>query len=168
MIQKAKEFTTRTYISRFVARSFQRMIRAEYAACETPCAAAMVKGSLEYIPREYGECVCVTCGSVKRWNHKGMHTGHFLASRRNSILFEEANVAPQCAYCNQFLHGYPESYRMWMLAIHPEGTIERLEQLKTTSVSFTREELVDMRIRYDVRLKAAEQLMKQPSQGASR
>jgi hypothetical protein len=40
-----------------------------------------------------------------------------------------------------------------------ERVIARLEALKNTSRTFTREELVDMRIGYRERLKAAERLM---------
>ena len=41
-----------------------------------------------------------------------------------------------------------------MLEVRPEH-IERLEKLKTQSKSFTRDELVDMRVSYKARLDAA-------------
>jgi hypothetical protein len=43
-----------------------------------------------------------------------------------------------------------------MLYVRGEEVVERLERLKTESVSFDREDLVDMRIEYADRLKAAE------------
>jgi len=105
--------------------------------------------------------VCVTCGKVDSWDSgiKGMHTGHFLASRRNSILLEEANVAPQCSSCNFYRSGAPSEFRMWMEAVRP-ASIERLENLKRQSVSWTLDDLVDKRIEYSKRLKAAELKMK--------
>jgi hypothetical protein len=84
-----------------------------------------------------------------------MHTGHFAASRRNSILLLEENCAPQCSHDNFYRSGAPAEFRMWMLAVRGIEVIERIEALKRTSVSFTLEELVDRRIAYKARLDAA-------------
>lgn len=89
-----------------------------------------------------------------------IETGHFLASRRNSILFEEDNVAPQCKVCNKHRGGEQQLYRKWMIAVRGLEVVERLERLKNEVVSFTREQLVDMRIGYQRRLGAAEERMK--------
>ena len=161
LIEKAREFTTGTYIRRFVAPKFQKMVRAEWGAQPAGYATAVVDGEVKYIPRQVGQCVCVTCGKVQAWDSgiKGMHTGHFLASRRNSILFEETNVAPQCSHCNFYLSGAPQAFRRWMLAVHGEEVVERLQHLKTTIRSFERDELVDMRLEFQSRLKAAEERM---------
>ena len=169
MIEKAKEYQTTTYVRKFVAPLFQRMIRAEWGADERPFHTAVVDGSIRQVERRIGQCACITCGKVGPWiggssaAGGGMNTGHFIASRRNSILFEEDNVAPQCAHCNLYLSGNPQEYRKWMLAVRGLETVERLEQLKTESVSFIRDDLVDMRIAYADRLKAAEDKMKEPN-----
>lgn len=159
MLDKAKCFSTGTY-ARKVAAIFQRMIRAEAGADLRKYVMAVVNGTLQQVERKLGQCVCITCGRVMRWEGKHIHTGHFLASRRNSILFEETNVAPQCAHCNAYQGGMPQEYRHWMrMTIGPEE-IERLERLKTESRSFGLEELVDMRIAYAARLAAAEERMR--------
>ena len=160
LIEKAREFTTGTYIHRFVAPLFQRMIRAEWG-CGSGVVMAIVDSNVKWVHANNGECVCVTCGKVQAWDSgiKGMHTGHFLASRRNSILFEETNVAPQCSHCNFYLLGAPQAFRRWMLAVHGEEVVERLQHLKTTIRSFERDELVDMRLEFQSRLKAAEERM---------
>lgn len=162
MLEKAKEFSTGTYISRFVAPLFQKMIRAEAGADHRQYVTAVVDGKIRQVERKLGQCVCVTCGKVQRWDSgiKGAHTGHFLASRRNSILFEESNVAPQCASCNYYRSGAPQEFRLWMRMVRGPEAIERLERLKTESRSFDREELVDMRIAYAARLADAEAQMK--------
>ena len=90
-----------------------------------------------------------------------MHTGHFIGSRKFSILFEEDNVAPQCSSCNAYEGGAPHAFRLWMLEVRGRETIERLERLKNTTRQFTREELVDMRIEYLARLKQAKQAMEE-------
>jgi len=163
MVQKAQEYQTSTYIRKFVAPLFQQMIRAEWASREDGVEYAVVDGQVRNVRRRKGQCICVTCGKIMLWKSgiAGMHTGHFLASRRNSILFEEDNVAPQCSHCNYHLSGAPQAFRQWMLFVHGEKTVERLERLKTESRTFTRHELVDMRIAYQTRLKAAQERMEQ-------
>jgi hypothetical protein len=56
--------------------------------------------------------------------------------------------------------GAPQEYRLWMEKVHGQETIDRLEQLKRTVRKFEREELVDMKIEYAARLKAAEERIK--------
>jgi hypothetical protein len=166
MIETAKQYQSSTYIRKFVAPVFQKMIRAESGADPRPYHTAVVDGKIRQVKREIGQCVCITCGKTGSWKgsvdrFSGFHTGHFLASRRNSILLEEDNVCPQCVYCNIYQSGNPQAFRQWMLSVRGPEAVERLERLKTESVSFSREELVDMRIRFTERLKAAEERMKE-------
>lgn len=170
MIERAKQFQLGTYSRRFVAPVFQQMIRAEYAALpaviggvlHSAAAKAVVNGEVAGVEYKAGLCVCITCGKVQPWKGGlgGMHTGHFLASRRNSILFDEDNVAPQCSFCNYQRSGEQQLFRKWMLAVRGLEVVERLELLKNDVKVFSREELVDMRIGYAARLKAAEERMK--------
>lgn len=162
MLETARAYSTGTYLRKFVSPLYQRMRRAEFAAEPLPFALAIVNGELASVDRSIGECVCVTCGKVQNWDSgiKGMHTGHFLASRRNSILLEDENTYPQCSGCNFYRSGAPQEFRKYMLEMKGPETIERLERLKTESRSFGREELVDMRIRYQERLNNAIERMK--------
>lgn len=161
MLQKASEYTTRTYQRKFVAPEFQRMIRAEAGASPWPWSKAVVDGKLRHVPRRVGQCVCVTCGRVDAWDSGigGIHCGHFIASRCNSILYEEDNCACQCSYCNVQLGGNPQAFREWMVAVRGEETVEYLLKLRHEVRTFSREELVDMRLRYQKRLKTAEEAM---------
>lgn len=161
MIETARQYQVGTYSRKFVAPLFQRTIRAEYAAQPDGGCAAIVDGEFRSVWRDVGWCVCVTCGRRGRWRGASIgggtiETGHFIAGRSNSILFEEDNVAPQCVICNRHRGGEQQLFRKWMEAVRGIDVIERLERLKTQSVSFTREELVDMRIAYQERLRAAE------------
>lgn len=161
LLDKAREFTTGTYSRKFVAPLFQRMIRAEFAADPRPFVTAVVDGAIRQVSRRIGQCACVTCGLVQAWDSgiKGMHAGHFIGSRCNSILYEEANVAPQCSRCNYYASGNPQPFRLWMEMVRPDE-IERLQRLRGQSRSFSREELVDMRIGFQKRLNEAIQRMK--------
>lgn len=162
MLDKAREFRIGTYLSRFVAPAFQRMIRAEAGADPRHFVTAVVDGTIQQVERKLGQCACVTCGKVLRWDSGilGMHCGHFLGSRRNSILLEESNCAPQCHSCNYYPTGAPEAFRLWMLKVRGHEVIERLERLKTESRTFSRDEMVDLRISYAARLAAAEATMR--------
>jgi hypothetical protein len=157
LIETSKQYSANTYCRKFVAPLFQRMIRAEDAAYEVTQRFAVKDGDLVPVPWRLGFCVCITCGKALAWDSgiKGMHTGHFAASRRNSILLLEENCAPQCSHDNFYRSGAPAEFRMWMLAVRGIEVIERIEALKRTSVSFTLEELVDRRIAYKARLDAA-------------
>jgi len=162
LLATAIKVSARTYSRKTVAPLFQKMIRAEWATDMRRYLSAVVDGRIQQVERWPGQCVCVTCGKVDRWNSgiKGMHTGHFLASRCNSILFEETNVAPQCSECNYYRSGAQNEFRMWMVSVYGQEWVEQLEQKKRQSVSFTHEELVDMRMEYADRLKQAELVLK--------
>lgn len=161
-IDKAQEYQIGKYVTKFVAPVFQRMIRAEAGAQPLGLVTAIIEGHAKQFGRRVGECVCVTCGVTGAWSGGlgGMHTGHFLAGRRHAILFDEENVAPQCSRCNRYLDGAPQEFRRWMLEVRGMETVVRLTQLKATIRKFTREELVDMRIEYEARLKSAIERMK--------
>ncbi len=154
---------TTKYKTKFVAPLFQKMIRAEYGALPAGYSMACVKGTITGIWRMVGHCVCVTCGRLCPWESGGgesqLHCGHFLAGR-GSILFEEDCVSTQCASCNRHHSGRPQEFRQWMLAVRGVEIVERLEQLKRQPKSFTRDELVDMRVSYKARLGAAIAKMK--------
>ena len=164
MIEKARQYTIGTY-ARKVAQVFQQMVRAEAAAVPDGLAPAVVDGKMTNVFRRVGQCVCVTCGKVLPWKaginrFSGMHTGHFLASRRNSILFAPDNVAPQCSSCNYFKSGSGQEYRLWMLSVRGADVVEDLEHLKEESRQFSKDELVDMKLEFQARLKTAEEKMK--------
>ena len=159
-LQECKAKGTTKFLRNVVAPMFQKMIRAEFGADPRQYVTAVVDGEIRQVERRVGQVVCVTCGKVDSWNSgiKGMHTGHFVASRRTSILLEEANVAPQCSSCNYYRSGAPTEFRLWMEMVRPND-IDRLQQLKRESVSFDRDELVDLWFEFSDRLKAAEKRM---------
>jgi hypothetical protein len=157
-IQLCKSMGTTKYKTNHVAPTFQRMLRAEWGASLDKVSMAVVKGSMTRIIRRAGQCVCITCGQVCPWEcgafERQLHAGHFLAGR-GSILFEEEGVQPQCALCNRHHGGRPLEFRIWMEHTYGIETIERLDAMKRQPLSRSRDELVDMRLDFDRRLKAA-------------
>lgn len=166
MLEKSKEFEPHRYLSKYVAPAFQKMVRAEAGAFEGEVT-AIHQGVITKIHSSLGDCVCVTCGKVGPWStdnkagRQGVDAGHFLASRRASIVLEESNCHPQCQFCNNFQHGMPEAYTRWMEAVYGSTEIDRLKYLlNQVSKQWTREELVELRIAYMDRTKAAIEKMK--------
>ena len=165
LLEKARELRPQTYRNKFVAKLFQRMIRAESAAQPSGGSPAVIHGRLVQIHRAVGDVVCVTCGRVGAWNEgiKGMHTGHFQAGRSNSVIFLEDNVACQCSNCNFYKSGAQQAFRQWIIEVRGRAVLDALEREKNRTVTFSHEDLVDMRIEFQQRLKAAEDVMAQPS-----
>ncbi len=167
MIEKAREKrqSPAQYARNVAAPVFQKMIRAEAAAKEAGTSIAVAHGEVREVFREVGQCVCVTCGRVGPWTDKSVYggtfdTGHFLAGRGASIVFEETGAHPQCKYCNDRLGGNQANYEIWMRHVYGQDEIDRLRRLKAKVRQFTIEEIVDMRIEFGERLKAAEERMK--------
>ena len=135
-----------------VSKDFQKMIRAEYGAL-VRLELCVMHGERHRIFSPRGYCVCVTCGSIKPWSAPKtagidcMDAGHFLGSRRNSIVFEETNCHCQCSHCNR-MQGTAEEYDVYMNKRYGRDEIDRLRRLKNTEVKFDREELMDMRDEY--------------------
>ena len=150
-LRMAKRWTMSTLREK-AAKDLQLCIRLEAAAQDTQT--AIVNGEFCVVASGPGECVCVTCGAVH--DYKRMHAGHFLSSRRNSILFDERGIHTQCNYCNSFLSGNAPAYRQFMLEEYGQQTIDDLERLRNqVSRTFTREELVRLRLEIRERIKRA-------------
>ncbi len=152
MIEKAKEKGPSRYRSQVVAKTYQRMVRAEAAAEPSGLTVAFMDGMVKEVFREVGQCVCVTCGLVGPWNGKAygggpIETGHYLAGRTASTVFAPTNSNPQCKTCNQHLSGNQGAYTAWMLHVYGQEESDSLQRLKNTVRQFTLEELVDLNIR---------------------
>lgn len=154
---------TAKYRNNFVSPTFQKMVRAESAAEPSGTVMAVSNGIVRPVHRMVGEVVCVTCGSVGPWiggaGRKQMQGGHFCSRKDQSVLYHELNVAVQCSGCNQ-PPGSPNEFRQWMTAVRGTSTIEMLEKLARESFAFSRDELVDKRLEYLLRINAAIARMK--------
>ncbi len=163
-LQTAKQCSIGTYMGK-VAAKYQRMVRAEAGAKPAGMVAAVMLGAVVMVWRDAGQCVCVTCGKVGPWtgNYFGggaIETGHFVPGRYASILFEPSNSHPQCKHCNHHLGGNQANYELFIQYAYGRKEPDRLRRLKNESRRFTHEELVDMKLEFQARLKAAEEQMK--------
>lgn len=106
-----------------------------------------------YIRTKYsvnGLCTCFTCGTVKPINQ--MQAGHGISGRRNSILFLEEIVRPQCYGCNVGQGGMYEVFVPKLIDLYGRCGYEEFVRLKNTSVKFTVEDLLDMEADFKSRI----------------
>ena len=96
----------------------------------------------KYIRRKYsdhvGYCYCVTCGKHQKWQQ--MDAGHAIGGRRNSVLFQEDLVRPQCRYCNRYQGGKPLEFREALIREYGEKRFEYLRALAKRPKFYTREQ----------------------------
>lgn len=90
----------------------------------------------------HGLVQCVTCGAIKPI--KQMQAGHYVDGRKNSVLFVEDIVHPQCVKCNVFNAGAKIEYTVYMLDRYGEKKVQEFIKLKQKVKKFTIEELEDI------------------------
>lgn len=69
--------------------------------------------------------MCITC--PRRFHIRYLQAGHFIAGRRNGILFSEDGTNAQCRYCNEYKHGERKKYEKIMIQKFGK---KRVEQMK--------------------------------------
>lgn len=109
----------------------------------------------EYIRRLYSKsdwmCECVTCWIVKHW--KEQQAGHYIpAWSSNYLRFVEANVHPQCYWCNVGKHSNPIEYRLYMEERYGKNFVELLIQQRNEIIKFTPEYLLQKIDEYEGKL----------------
>ena len=112
-----------------VARAFQRLVRM----CEADSA---------------GNCTCVTCGKVTRWDASDMNAGHFVSRSRHATVFHFINCHPQCAACNKHKAGNAARYEEYMVARFGREVVDELKICGEEKLKWTCEELAEKKIQF--------------------
>ena len=110
---------------------------------------------LEAVDLKTGLVSCVTCSRKALWND-GMQAGHFIDGRYNSVIFYERGVHVQCYACNIIYNGRKDEYFLFMEKSYGREEIDKQMRMKWENVSFTRDQLEDMRKEFKRRADAAE------------
>ena len=116
------------------AKDFQLMIRIESAD-------------------RNGICQCVTCHN--RIHYKHGHAGHFITRGKWGTLLEESNVHFQCVHCNKFLSGNVREYTAFIEKKYGCEKVMELKRMAAVGRQFTKQELLELRIRYKRRINKA-------------
>lgn len=90
---------------------------------------------------------CYTCDKMKNW--KEMQAGHALGGRRNSILFCERAVRPQCVGCNIFLRGNYAEFHSRLQKELGVGILDELIALDKVTKQYTVKELKSLYEKYE-------------------
>ena len=96
---------------------------------------------------------CVTCGDLKLITD--LDAGHFIPKTAgNAVLFVEANIWPQCRYCNRMLEGNRYNYSLWMLEKFGKDECDKLDALRRVRVDFRIKDYQDFEAYFKEALKA--------------
>ena len=95
---------------------------------------------------------CISCGKFSKLNDGGHYKK---AEVYSGIIFNEYNVNLQCRKCNRFLNGNELNYRFGLIKKIGEDKVLALEDLANESrlYKFTKEELVEIKKKYDKLIK---------------
>lgn len=96
---------------------------------------------------ENGYCKCISCGKKAWWQE--MQAGHLIASRANSILFDEELVYAQCPYCNNN-SGEQASYWMGLKKLkgYPDSKFDEFKARKNGTKKYKIWELAEIEEKY--------------------
>ena len=97
---------------------------------------------------EFGMCTCVTCDAAYPYNDVRINAGHFVGRKHRVTIFDFNNCHPQCANCNNHLHGNLAVYQERLTKMIGPQKVEKLLAAKQESVKFTAEDLAEMKIRF--------------------
>ena len=88
---------------------------------------------------KYGWVKCYTCSTKKR--PEDIHAGHYVPRHATATRWHPMNVKPQCAGCNSFRAGEPQTFRENLIEEYSLDDVEALEMLRHESVSLQRDVL---------------------------
>lgn len=103
---------------------------------------------------------CISCNET---NPKVWHAGHYKkAELFTGLIFNEINVNKQCERCNTFLGGNESEYRKGLVEKYGEEMVALMEVSSDhlRSYKFTREELREIKTKYQKKLRECKSLLK--------
>ena len=97
-----------------------------------------------------GNCNCVSCSKVMKWNGANCNGGHLFPAKRQSTCFNEDNCWTQCVACNKSMDNPTilNRYVDWYKLKFSEKDYERLEQLSRMTSKRTTLEMIAIRFKY--------------------
>lgn len=70
---------------------------------------------------------CVTCG--KPGGMADLDCGHYITRAIFRTRWLMKNTGPQCPKCNRYLNGMAHAFRAYLVAVHGEEEVRKLEEL---------------------------------------
>jgi len=99
---------------------------------------------------------CISCAE-----HKELVDGghYFKAELFSGLIFNEKNVHKQCRKCNRFLGGNEIQYRIGLVKRFGEDYVNQLEQesIDKRVYKYTKQELIEIKKKYDLKIKELKQ-----------
>jgi len=93
---------------------------------------------------------CVSCG---RMNVEEFHAGHYIATTKQYLRFNENNVWKQCSQCNTHLRGNLIPYRIELIKRIGLEEVENLENNRNKELELSIPEIKELIITYKTKIK---------------
>ncbi len=85
------------------------------------------------------------CISCKNPNPKKINAGHFWNANNHWIIrFDESIVHLQCEYCNNYLSGNENAYRINIVDKIGQAELDRLDSIRTQPANYTIDEIKNL------------------------
>ena len=97
-----------------------------------------------------GNCVCISCSKVMKWNGKNCNGGHLFPAKRGATCFDETNVNAQCVGCNKNMDNPTvlHSYVQWYILKHGKRAFNNLERKSRMTIKRTALDMKAIRFKY--------------------
>jgi len=98
-----------------------------------------------------GMVKCCTCPTVLHIKSPDCHAGHFVNTRCNAVLLDDAHIFPQCAKCNMWGAGEQFKYGLFLKEKYgySDDQLDEIQNMKHKTVKFTLEQLKEKKRIYD-------------------
>jgi len=94
----------------------------------------------KYVRERDKDRPCISCNK-----HGDKEAGHYIAQGSSGFLrYDITNIHGQCRACNRFKHGNLIEYRINLIKRIGKKEVEKLENLRTETHKWTRDELEEL------------------------
>ena len=114
------------------------------------------KSFQRYVRLRDADLNCISCNGNEKDLWDGGH--FFKAELFSGLIFNEMNCHKQCRKCNRFLNGNELQYRFGLIKRYGLEYVEQLESISNENrvYKYTRDELVEIKKKYDGKIKELE------------
>ena len=100
---------------------------------------------------EFGRAMCITCGTFMHWSE--LDCSHWIRRSHMATRWKESNCHPGCKTCNRVNDGEEDKHEAYIEERYGFLEVEKLLELKQTTVHFQQFEIDEMVQEYKLKIK---------------